>query len=84
LKFLLIYRNFLPSDWLPDVFAKLGSFLANPNNVVRNYSACCIDKFLEMRVGQSKVITPQGSGLGALNTPVFSREMISKTLLNML
>ena len=56
LKFILIYRNFIPQDWITDLLAKLGTFLTNENLVVRNYAACCIDKFLDMKVSQSKVI----------------------------
>lgn len=56
LKFILIYRNYIPQDWLPDLLTKLGFFLSNSNLVVRNYAACCIDKLLDMKVSQSKVI----------------------------
>ena len=49
IKFLIIYRNFLPQEWLPSILEKLTTFLVNESIVIRTYSACAIEKILNMR-----------------------------------
>jgi hypothetical protein len=39
IKFLIIYRNFIPTDWLVDIITKLTSFLTHESIVIRTYSA---------------------------------------------
>lgn len=66
LKFLIIFRNYVPQDWLPSVLEKLTTFLTHESIVVRTYSACAIDKLLSMKdpktnanIFTSEIVTPQ-------------------------
>lgn len=59
IKFIMIYRNYIPHDWLGSLVEKLGSFLGNQNNVIRMYAACALEKILNMQMGQSQVIGKQ-------------------------
>ena len=49
IKFLVIYRNFIPKDWMIDILQKLMTFLTNESLVVRTYSSSAIEKLLAMR-----------------------------------
>jgi len=49
IKFLIIYRNMIPQDWIIDILKKLGSFLTHESVVIRIYSACAVEKFLSMK-----------------------------------
>jgi len=48
IKFVLIFRNYVPLDWLPQLASKLGNLLGNENSVVRIYAACTLEKILGM------------------------------------
>jgi len=48
IKFLMIFRNYIPINILPDVAIKLGCLLGNSNAVVRVYAACALEKILSM------------------------------------
>lgn len=84
---MLVYRNFIPEDWIMDVLKQLGFYLGNENYVVRVYAACCLERFMSMRRGQA---VPSKDGLsvdGIRNTRnpiVISKSMISEVLYDML
>jgi len=37
----------------------LGTFLGNPNNIVRVYAACTLEKILNMHIAQSMLISQE-------------------------
>lgn len=49
IKFIVIYRNLVPKEWLLDILKKLTSFLTHESVVIRSYSSCAIEKILCMR-----------------------------------
>lgn len=71
IKFIIIFRNMIPKDWLADIVKKLSSFLTNESIVIRTYSACAIEKLLSMKE------------LGT-TTNIFTREAISPLLVDLL
>ena len=54
MKFIMIYRNYIPHDWIIDIIKHVALFLNHESNVLRNYSACVIEKFLSMKLGYSR------------------------------
>ena len=52
----MIYRNYIPHDWLGSLIEKLGSFLGNSHNIVRVYAACALEKILNLQLAQSMVV----------------------------
>jgi hypothetical protein len=90
IKFLMIFRNYIPIQYLPDVAKKLGSLLGNQNAVVRVYAACALEKLLSMQVGQSRVMDRNRNGGGfngkSINKSnfVFTKSMIKDIFLNFL
>lgn len=71
IKFLIIYRNLIPRDWLIDIITKLSDFLTNESIVIRSYSACALEKLLSLRDLDSKEL-------------VLTKEAISPLLLDLL
>jgi len=51
----MIYWNYIPHDWIPSLIEKLGSFLGNSNNIIWVYSACALEKILNLMNAQSMV-----------------------------
>ena len=83
IKFIMIYRNYIPHDWLGSLVEKLGSFLGNQNNVIRMYAACALEKILNMQMGQSQVIGKQDLRQGG-QAFVISREVLRPLLVDLL
>lgn len=87
LKFVLVYRNFIPRDWIMDMLKQLGFYLGNENYVVRVYAACCLERFMSMRSGEVKAnnggLTVEGIR-NTRNPVVISKDMISEVLYDML
>lgn len=71
IKFIIIYRNYIPHDWMTGIVEKLTSFLTNESIVIRTYSSCAIDKLLSMRNMDTKEF-------------LFTKEVIKPMLLNLL
>jgi len=69
-KYLFIFRNHIPADWIVPLMTKLSDLLKHKNKVLATYACATIERFFFVKAPDKK--------------PVINRESLSKFLVNIL